>query len=440
MNAVFRRRNLLYQAVASGSLAMAELTVSLLCAKALGPDGLGQIAAAISLATVTFALVDLRLQEATVVMSASLLHGNARDELAPVLRRLLYLDILSGVLGFGMVCTLAAAPAILTRSLATSGPLLFTAGAAILLKNVGNAVCRAYLRVRERYAMLAALTAAGAVARVAVLVSIATSAAAAEASDVLLLVLIGNATAGALLVLPTVALAIFRDGMTARSTSIGRETATHLSRFVRGSWLQSLSLVPLREMDIVILAATAGDTAVGIYRLARVGIQTTDALLSPIHLVIFPHIAQLLARGATQALARFLRKLTIYLGLFGGLIAAVGALIAPIVVEATAGASFRSAVPLLQTILVTAPLVAITLWTGPLLVAARATHRAAITTAIAGLLSLIVTGVVATSAGPWGPVAGFVTFTAVHAAASLYAGSRDTTLRAVLAATVRPGN
>ncbi len=440
MNTKFRRRNILQQAIASGALALAELVVALLCANALGPDGLGQLAAATSLATVAFALVDLRLQEATVVMCASLECGDACDERASVLRRLLFLDVASGFLGFGMMSTLAAVSAFLPRSLATGSSLLFTAGAAIFVKNAGNAVCRAYLRITGRYAVLATCTSAGAMARVAVLLPITTDTSVAAASDVLMLLLAGNAIAGALLVLPTIGLAVVRDRMAGSMAPIRRRTASRLWRFVRGSWMQSLSLAPLREMDIVILAAVAGDAAVGTYRLARVGIQAIDALLSPIHLVVFPHVARLLAQETTADLAAFLRRLTINLGLFGGMIAGLGFVFAPVLVEATVGESFRSAVPLLQAILVMAPLVAMTLWAGPLLVAAGATHRAAITTAIAGIVSVVVTGVVATTAGAWGPVAGFATFVAVYAAASLAAGSRDAKLRPVLAAICRPAN
>jgi len=440
MSTGFRRRHVLQQAIASGSLAAAELCVGLLCARALGADGLGQLAAAVALATVAFALTDLRLQEATVVLGTALEADGARAQRAALLRRLLAIDVGSGLLGFGAVAAIAAAAPLLPRALAMSPALLLTAGGAILVKNAGNSVSRAYLRITGRYAALAALTCAGAIARVVAMLPAATGSTEADVPGVLLLVLAGNAVAGALLVVPAVAIAVMRDGIGIRGERARPETSRRMSRFVRGSWLQSLALAPLREMDIVILAAFAGDSAVGAYRLARTGIQGIDAILSPIHLVVFPHVARLIARAETARLAAFLRRLTVRLAMSGVAVAAIGAFAAPKVIEAVAGPTFGPSVPLLQAILALVPLVAATAWAGPLLVAAGATHRAAAATAVAGIASVAVTAVASAAAGAWGPVAGYAAFVAVHAAASILAARRDPALGPLLGAVLRPAN
>lgn len=440
MSAGFRRRHLVQQGVASGSLAVAELAVGLLCARALGADGLGQLAAAVALATVVFALVDLRLQEATVVLGTTLEEEGAMGQRGAMLRRLMALDIGSGMIGLGAVAAIAAAAPIFPRALAMSPMLLLTAGGAIFVKNAGNAVSRAYLRITGRYATLAALTGAGAAARVAAIVPAATGSMDADVPAVLLLVLVGNAFAGALLVLPSVAIAVTRDGLGFAGEPARPETIRRVSRFVRGSWLQSLALAPLREMDIVILAAFAGDAAVGAYRLARTGIQGIDALLSPVHLVVFPHVARLLAQAETARLAAFLRRLTVRLALAGAAVAVVGALVAPAALRAAVGLTFEPSIPLLQAILVLTPLIAATVWVGPLLVAAGATHRAAAATAVAGIASATVTAVMSAAAGPWGPVAGYAAFVTVHAAASFLAARRDPALGFLLSTVLRGAN
>ena len=440
MSTGFRRRHVLQQAIASASLAAAELAVGLLCARALGADGLGQLAAAFALATVVFALIDLRLQEATIVIGAALAAEGQPSERATILRRLLILDFGTGLLGFVAVAAIAAAAPMLPQALAMAPALLLAAGAAVLVKNAGCAVCRAYLRMTDRYAVLAALTGTGAVTRVAAIVPAVVGSREADVPDILLLVLLGNAAAGAILVIPTVAIAVLRDGIGASGEPARAETSHRMSRFVRGSWLQSLALAPLREMDIVILAAFAGDSAVGAYRLARTGLQGIDALLSPIHLVVFPHVARLLAQDETARLAVFLRRLTIRLALAGVAVAAVGAMAAPKVIEAVAGPTFGSSVPLLQAILMLAPLVAATVWAGPLLVAAGATHRAAAATAAAGIASVAVTAVASAAAGAWGPVAGYAAFVAVNAAASILAARRDPALGPLLGAVLRPAS
>lgn len=435
-----RRRHVVQQAAASGSLAASELAVGLLCARALGAEGLGKFAAATALATVVFAVFDLRLQEATVVLGTALESGRGVSDRAAVLRRLLVLDVASGVLGFIAVAAIAAAAPALPSALSMAPGLVLCAGAAILAKNAGNAVSRAYLRITDRYGMLAVLTCAGAIVRVSAVTPALTGSVPPDPERMLLLVLAGNAAAGALLVLPTVLVAIGRDGITVGGSPATPESATRMRSFVRGSWLQSLALAPLREMDVVVLAALAGDAAVGTYRLARTGIQGIDALLSPIHLVVFPHVARLLAQGETGRLATFLRRLTGRLACGATAVAIVGIATAPVMVEALAGPTFAASVPLLQAILALMPLVAAGIWVGPLLVAAGATHRAAAVTAVAGAASVAVTAALSAAAGAWGPVAGYAAFVTIATVTSLLAARRDPTLGPIVGAVVRTAN
>lgn len=432
----FQRRHIAQQAVASGSLAGAELAVSAIGAVALGTAGFGVVAAALAAATLCFALVDARLHEAVVALGSRLEAGGLMAERARLIRRLFLADLATGALGALLVLACIPLAPWLPGSLALPAGTLALAGGVVLSRNAGTAVSRSYLRITGRFGMLAWLTALGALARIGAVLPAIIGGIAVDGPEgparMLWLLLAGNAFSAAVLVLPTVAVAARRDGLAAPSTPLPREEVRGALRFVRGSWLFSLSLVPLRELDVVILAAFAGDATVGVYRLARTGIAGADALLSPIHLAIFPHIARLWNHGHMAELARFIRRATVLLAGLGVVAAAAGIAAAPWVIPAIAGAQYEPSVPLLQVMLLALPLVAATLWLLPLLSSAGRTHRTAMANCAAGAASVAVLLAVTPAHGAWGPVVAYLAFAVVQAAAGAWFAHGVPAMRAVL--------
>lgn len=436
----FKRRHVAQQAVASGSLAGAELAVSAIAAAALGPGGFGVVASAIAAATVCFALVDARLHEAVVALGSELESRNRAGERTRLLRRLFMADLGTGVLGALLVCALIPLAPFLPGSLALPPALLALGGAVLLARNAATAVCRSYLRVSGRFESLAWLTAIGAVLRVAAVLPALLGWVNVEGPDGPLLVLamlaLGNAASALVLVLPTVAIAM-RDGLAARGEPLTREDVRRTLLYVRGSWLFSLSLVPLRELDVAILAALAGDSTVGVYRLARTGIAGADALLSPVHLAIYPHMARLWHHGHRAQLAMFLRRCTRLLAIGGTAAAAAGIALAPWVVPLVGGAEYRPSVPLLQVMLCALPVVAASLWLLPLLAAAGFTHRTAAANLAGGAASVAIMVALTPSLGAWGPVMGYLAFAVAQTGAGAWLALRVPDVRAVLQAAWR---
>ncbi len=440
----FKRRHIAQQAAASGSLAGAELAVSAIGAAALGTAGFGVVAAALAAATVCFALVDARLHEAVVALGSRLEAGGLTAERARLMRRLFLADLGTGALGALLVLACIPLAPWLPGALALPAETLALAGGVVLSRNAGTAVSRSYLRITGRYGMLAWLTAVGAAARVGAVLPTLLGGVAVDGPEgparLLWLLLAGNALSAAALVVPTVVVAVRRDGLATAGAPLPREEVRGALRFVRGSWLFSLSLVPLRELDVVVLAAFAGDATVGVYRLARTGIAGADALLSPIHLAIFPHIARLWHHGHLAELARFLRRATVLLASLGLVAAAVGIAAAPWVVPAIAGAAYQPTVPLLQTMLLALPLVAGTLWLLPLLRAAGRTHRTALANIVAGAASVAALLALTPAHGAWGPVAGYLVFVVAQAAAAAWFVHGVPAMRAVLRGAFGGGN
>lgn len=440
----FRRTHVAQQAVASGSLAAAELLVGVIAAAALGTAGFGVMASAVAVATVCFALVDARLHEAVVALGSKFEAKGEPGQRVRLLRRLFAADLSTGALGALLVLACIPLAPHLPGALSLSPVTLALAGGVVLSRNLGTAVSRSYLRITDRYAMLAWVTAIGAAARIAAVLPAWLGYIALDADTgptvMLWLLLAGNALSAAVLVLPTVWIAAVRDGLAQSGVPLTREDWRGVLMYVRGSWLFSLSLVPLRELDVVILASLAGDSTVGVYRLARTGIAGVDALLSPVHLAIYPHMARLWHHGHHAQLAKFLRRATALLAGLGAVSAVVGIVAAPFVIPAITSDAYAPSVSLLQAMLLALPLIAASLWLLPLLAAAGFTHRTAAANLAGGAASVTAMLIVTPEFGAWGPVAGYIAFAVAQTAAGVWLALRLPTVRSVLATAFARGS
>lgn len=380
------RRDLAAQAVATGMTAVAEFATVFVLARLLGVEGWGMAATALATTTVVFACLDQRWQDAMIRYHT--MHA-ARGQAALLHRdvwRIVRSDVTTGV----VACVVAAAALVgyaLLREGASAMLAVVPACVGIVTaKNVGNASARSYLRVTNRFVPLAVVTLLGALARCAA-VGTVWLAGITTPSAALGMVLCGVAVSAVLLNAAAL-VAARRDGMMQRATSAGgavaraegaeqveqatqaAQTPDDLRTFLRHSWLSGIGLMPLRELDTMLLGFIAGPAAAGPYQVAKTMYTAADTTLGPLQLALQPRLAAAYHHGHGQRLARMVRTICTWGVVFGCAVVLLVELAGPAVIRALLEERYQAAIPALQVMILAFPFSAALLWVIPLCSAA----------------------------------------------------------------------
>ena len=364
-------RNLSWQFVASMTSVAVGFVYSILVARTIGVGDFGLMSLGLSFATVTFQVVELRLQEAVIRYVAEF--WEARDDRRTVaaLKLFLFADLGTGLVAFSLVLVGARwAEAHLLHD--ARGPsVMFLAATTVFFSNVATATAYGVYRVFGEFRLQAIIMIATSVAKL-VATTVAMFALGCGVVGVLVVAAAASLIANGLLIGFAVRVLLQRisRGDLRAPLSLLAERKVEMRKFVTNTYLLSLTMIPTKDLDTNILGIFAPLHVVGVYKIAKSFMSAVWTVSDPIFLVVYPELARLWTRRAFGELRAFIKRIVVV----GGVSALAAYLVAfatvPAIIVKLLGAGYAPAGSLFRWmtwgVVIWGPLV----WVNPLLMAA----------------------------------------------------------------------
>ena len=364
-------RNLSWQYFGSIAAVSFGFLYSLLLARALGAAEFGLIALSLAFTTVVFQLVELRLHEAVIRYVAEFWEAGDHPRTLAAVKLFVLADVVTGLLALGVVMAGSVwAQQYLIRD-GRGAQVVVLAGISVFFTNVMTATALGLYRVFGDFRAQALISAAGAGFKLLLAIAVIRWAAA-DAVGVMIAAIVSSFLVNAFLI--GFSFHRFRSRIRVRLSDAPLSLLAHrkqeIFRFVRSTYLLSISMIPTKDLDINLLGFFAPLNVVGTYRIAKSFMSALWTLSDPVFLVIYPEVARMWARRQFAEIRSFVKKITVILG--GSALAAYAAasLIVPILIISWMGPEYRDAGSMFRWmtwgLVVWAPLV----WVNPLLMAA----------------------------------------------------------------------
>lgn len=343
---------------------------TLLVARLLGPDDFGLLAVSQGFGGLIFSLVELRLHEAVIRYTTEFWEQKDYPRLIATIKLALLADVITGMLALGLI--VATAP-LATQYLIhdSRGTLIvWLGGLALFFMNVGTTTSVGLLRVFNQFKSQTLMRGVGITLNLLLAVA---------------LLLWTNW--GVLAV--TVALAVtnlITNLMLLAATA--RQLYAHvpvreihapirllqprlreMGGFVANTYFLSLTNIPSKDLDIIMLGWFGSLDAAGIYRIAKQFMSAMWYISDPAFVVIYPEIARLWMRREIGAMWSFIKRFSLLMGLLGVGVSAVAFVAVPLVIRWVIGETYAPAGDIfhlmLWSLLFWMPL----MWINPLLMA-----------------------------------------------------------------------
>lgn len=363
--------NLQWQYISFLATAVLAFLYSILVGRSLGAADFGAIAVVIGFATVVFQVVELRLQEAVIRYLAEFWEAGDHRRTVATVKLFLLLDAATGVLAFVVVVALSPfAEAHLLRD-GRAAHLMILAGAAVFVSNVTTATALGLYRIFGRFKRQAIISTIGSLIKLGLTV-VALRGFRCGVIGVLEIAVAVTFFTNAVLTGAAISDLFNRITISPSDAPVSllREHRPAMIRFIRTTYLLSLTMIPTKELDINILAASAPLRVVGIYRVAKNFVVALWMLIDPASLVIYPELARMWVKRQTREMSHFVKVIAAGFGLGALGTYLLSCFAVPFLVRALLGSDYAAAGALYPWIawgiLIGGPLI----WLNPFLLAA----------------------------------------------------------------------
>lgn len=288
-----------------GSTALA-FAATVVVARALGPDGFGEVVLAVSTATLVAMLLDLSLEDAVVYHGFRALEAGRMGTLRALIRRSLALDFVIGIVVAAVIVASAEPLADLVSGGRLGADILRLAALAGLVATV-DGTTGGMLLVAGRPDLRAWITAVANAVRLGAVI-VAVQLGGPEA------VVVSYALAAAVGAAVQAALAWWIGWRRWRPTGVSDGEPVGSRALLSFGLHSSLSttLFSGREMMIpMLLGSLAGPAAVGLFRVALLPVTAVGVVGAPIKMLLLPEQTRLAARNRFDTLWRSIRVHTL---------------------------------------------------------------------------------------------------------------------------------
>ncbi|MCC6338269.1 MAG: lipopolysaccharide biosynthesis protein [Myxococcales bacterium] len=342
-------------------------------ARALGPAAVGLMAACSAVAAIVFQFVELRLHEAVIKYSMEYAAEKNARACHGVARVSLLLDAGTGVLA--TLVSLAAGWVVQERIVASEPsmadlywPIFLLSAATTAFGRVGMATALGLMRVYDGFRLHALVVAVSAILRLSAM----------WAALVLGFGIMGVSIAGAVVALGTTAVLVplsFRRLERRFPGERGgweelRPRAREMRRFVRSTYLISVTQIPTKELDVALLPQLTSLEVVGAYKIAKNFMAAVWVLADPLFNTVYPEFTRMLAEKRPASARRFALRLTAVFGVVGLTGSLFAALVVPPLIHGVLGDRFAVATPLFLLMLLGAAPWLAAFWAHPFIIAA----------------------------------------------------------------------
>lgn len=356
-------RNSLWQLVALLAPAGAEFVTAYQVTSHLGLETYGLLSFAYALCLLFHLLLDLRLTEAAIQFLSPHLEKNPRQA-GSLATQLVLVEVACRVLALGLSLL---ASFWVPRFVEEPGIVPITQATALMLflNYLITGPCRGILRICNGFFEQAAVAAAAAILKVAVVAWVTRV----TPPDPI--------TVAWWLTLSSLPLPLFylvgchrvmtRQGLNFQWPEGSWEPS--LSKFIRFNYLASLTMIPTRELDVTLLAGCTDIASLGAYKLAKNFVAVLWLLGDALFLASYPELSRLVHQQDWARLRHWLRSSTFRLGAFGAGVLVLGWIFFPPLLARL----FPAAGPLVPTyfhiMILALPFWTAFLWINPLVLA-----------------------------------------------------------------------
>lgn len=386
-------RPLQWQYFASITVGVVGAAYMLLLGRMIGVHEFGIYAIVVAAPTMISNCFDLRLQETIIFLQSRI--GERGDIDSGVVASIITVDLLARVAGFLLsIIGCAIVVAFLGHGLG-AGVILLSA-LVVFAGKAANSPAMGILRVRGELDYFAKCQVSDWTVRILLLIAL-------QQTGILTLVTIlasqscSAAFHNALVIWRAERRFHIEEGrsMFGGLRSIRRTWRAHRSLLLNGQAI-SISDSVIKELDTIAVAAVLPVSSVGIYKMAKNFAAIAWRAADPIYIVILPRLAELRNQDTGAALQRFLRRMTLFLLVFGVFLYAGSIVAAHLGVTFVLGSEFAQSAKVFPLagcwILISTPLI----WTHSLAFAAGRPGVQSWASAIGN-----VTGLIAIYVGAW---------------------------------------
>ena len=301
---VLRRilRNSSWVLAARTAGALLGLVSLALMARALGPAGLGLVAAAQAYTRIAGRLLRLEPWQCVIKFGAAALESGAEERFLRLLKFSVLADLAGGLLA-GSAALAAAALVAPWLNLGPEGPQFLALLAAGLFINL-HASALAVLRLLDRFDLLAKADVAVAAARLGL--SAAAYAAGLGIWGFLLILLLESLANGLLAFVLALRLLRRRGFGRLRAVPLAGLRAENPG-LLRLMWEANITVIlrqTVQRLDVLLLSALGGAAAAGSFHLARQVAEAAVKFVRPLNQAVYPEFARIWAAGDRAGLRR----------------------------------------------------------------------------------------------------------------------------------------
>lgn len=415
--------NVGWQYLATAAVLGFGFLYSVIMAKALGATDFGLLSLATGVATVVFAALDVRLNEAVIRYLTEYLERKDAPLVLAVVKAALLVNVACGLLGAAVFVLFAGwiASDLVRDPRATSA--VWLAAGYVFAQNVASSTSIGVLRVCGAFRTHAVVRTVNVVLQFGVAVA-AWAGGWTVLTAMAWLIGVNVVTNGLLFILAMGELSRHAPLRTPAPLAALRGRRAEMQRFVLANYGLSLSSLPLRDLDITILGAAAPLETVGVYRIAKNFMAAVWQMSDPAFYVVYPEVAKFWSRREFPLLRAFIRRLTLLLAGGAGVLFVAGFVAAPIVIRRVLGVEFNDAGRIfrwmLPSLLVWMPL----LWVHPVLCAADEPGRSLRASIAANLLALALYLTLIPPFGAAGAAAAYAAGVAAFPVLAFFSGRR----------------
>jgi O-antigen/teichoic acid export membrane protein len=344
---------------------------SIIIAKVLGVSNYGLIALAFGFVSVAYQFMDLRLNETVIKYVAHFREQKDRRRTLATVKLSLLCDCLSGAIAY--VILLAVSHWAQQNFIRDPRGFLVISlvGLDLLFSNIFTATAIGVLRSFGMFKAMAIISTIGSIATflvTAVFLLILHM----GLITVLIISLGSSFIINAVLLFTSLRTLHKEISLFSRDARLGllKSYFGEMIRFAWNMYLFSLSSIPIKELDVIILGWFTSKEVVGLFKMAKNFMSAIWTICDPVFLVIYPELSKLWAQKNYRALRRLIFHLTKIMGIGGLILFAAAVITVPILITTLLGGEFHASssmfLAMVWSVLFWAPLI----WVNPLLFAA----------------------------------------------------------------------
>ena len=375
---------------------VAAFLYSVVLGRGLGLHDFGLAALTLSCVNLLFLLCSLRLNEFVIRYVAEFWEQMDLERTAATIRLSLIADLCCATVPILIVGCLARYAEIYLLRDSRAATVLWLTATSVFFTYLGAATCSGVLRVFGQFRtystiLMLAATLKTSIAALAVFVLhwdvrgvLALTATASAASWTYCLVTTGR------ILNRQVSLRRLRRGIALLTPRFGE-----IRRFLRSTYILSVSGIPIKELDINLLGWFVPLEGIAVYKIAKAFMASVWALSDPTSIVVYPELARMCSRGDYLAVRLFVKRLTVLLGACGAVLFVCTFFGVPIAVQALLGPRFAESGWILRAMVWSCLIWFPLLWVNPLLLAMGrpdVPSRAALWAAAVITISYVISG------------------------------------------------